>query len=200
MRRISLFAEDQFHELFLQAVISRLATEFGVAARVRLYSVRGGLPKMHHELGVFLRDLHNDKEELPDAVLAATDANCAGYVERRQILANVVQKYPQIENLMIYAIPDPHIERWMMMDPGAFRAVFSRGCTLPARKCERGLYKKLLSEEILESGIRSLLGGREYAEDIVSAMDLPRAGQNEASFGRLLGDLRAFFLRWRNTE
>jgi hypothetical protein len=200
MRRISLFAEDQFHELFLQSVISRLADEHHVAVSVRLYSVRGGLPKMHHELGVFLRDLNNDKEELPDAILAATDANCAGYVERRRVLASVVEKYPQVENLMIYAIPDPHIERWMMVDPNAFRVVFSRGCTLPARKCERGLYKKLLSEEILESGIRSLLGGREYAEDIVSAMDLPRAGQTEPSLGRLLGDLRAFFLRWRTPD
>jgi hypothetical protein len=49
---------------------------------------------MHYEFGVFLRDLGNDKEPLPDAILAATDANCAGYVDRKAILEKVARRFP----------------------------------------------------------------------------------------------------------
>ena len=196
MPNIVLFAEDTFHEDFLTVLVHRLSEEYEVQVSVRPYSVRGGITRMHYEFGVFLRDLGNDKEPLPDAILAATDANCAGYVDRKAILEKVARRFPQFEYLMVYAIPDPHIERWMMLDANAFRAVFGRGCNLPALKCERGHYKNLLSMEIARSGIRPLLGGREFVTDIVQQMDLARAGRNEASFGHLFTNLRALFNRW----
>jgi hypothetical protein len=196
MPSLVLFGEDTFHEDFVSVLVRRLSEEYGIQVSIRPYSVRGGITRMHHELGEFLRDLANDDEVLPDAIIAATDANCVGYVERKGVLERVLRNIPQFEYLMVYAIPDPHIERWMMIDGNAFRAVFGRGCNLPAPKCERGFYKNLLSNEIARSGIRAPLGGREYVNDIVQQMDLPRAGANEASFGHLLTDLRALFNRW----
>jgi hypothetical protein len=196
MPSLTLFTEDAFHQDFLEALVDRFSREYEVVVTLRPYSVRGGITKMHYELGEFLRDLQRNLEELPDAILAATDANCSSYVERRNLLEGVVADFTQFRYLMVYAIPDPHIERWMMADAEAFRAVFGRGCTLPALKCERALYKKLLSQEIFNSGIRAPFGGREYAGDVVREMNLPRAERNEASLGHLLTDLRRLFNQW----
>jgi len=201
MPSVILLAEDEFHELFLQALINRLSEEYGIHLSQHTYSARGGLPKMHHELGEFLRDLRNNHAATPDGILVATDANCSGYVDRRNLISNEVRRFPEFAHLMIYAIPDPHIERWMMVDPQAFRTVFGRGCTLPAKKCLKGLYKTLLSDQIVHAaGVRPPLGGREFAADIVASMDLPRAGANEPSLGHAIRDLRALFNRIRNQE
>ena len=97
----------------------------------------------------------------------------------------------------MFAVPDPHIERWLLVDSGAFKKVFGRGCNAPDHKCERARYKKRLIDAIRESGITPSLGGLEYAEDIVKEMDLEQAARNDASLQRLLGDLNAVFREWR---
>jgi len=83
----------------------------------------------------------------------------------------------------------------MLADSEAFKAVFGRGCALPARKCERGLYKELLASEIRQTGVSAPLGGVEFAEDIVREMNLLRVSASEPSMDHLLRDLRAFFAR-----
>ena len=49
---------------------------------------------------------------------------------------------------VIYAIPDPHIERWLLLDSAAFKKVLDKGCSAPTQKCERGLYKRLLLQAV----------------------------------------------------
>lgn len=196
MHEVSLFGEDEFHELFLVALVNRLSADRGVPVHVTTYSARGGITRMHHELGEFLRDLERSAGALPDAILAATDANCQGYVERRGVLEGVADRHPRFQYLMVYAIPDPHVERWMMADPGAFAKVLGKGCDFPARKCERGLYKDLLARAIRDAGVRAPLGGREFADDVVGAMDLPRACANDPSLGRAVRDLATLCNRW----
>jgi hypothetical protein len=105
--------------------------------------------------------------------------------------------YPEFQQLVSYAIPDPHIERWMLVDPRAFRAVFGRGCTLPALKCAKDEYKRLLRSEIRESGIDAPLGGEEFAEDIVMAMNLGQVEVREPSLGLFLKGLKAQFNAWK---
>ena len=200
MRRMLLFCEDSFHEAFLVSLVRRYEREHGIPVDLKPYSARGGLPKMHHELGEFLRDLHSDRQELPDRILVTVDANCQSYNARRQEMASVVTTYQQFEYLVVYAIPDPHIERWMLADPQAFRTVFGRGCTLPSLSCAKGEYKRLLREEIRQSGVDAPLGGEEFAQDIVGAMNLSSVEVREPSLGKLLGDLRAVFHRWRGTQ
>ena len=41
-----------------------------------------------------------------------------------------------------------------------------------------------------------ILGGLEYAEDIVRAMDIGRAAQADKSLGRFVDGLRATFRAW----
>jgi hypothetical protein len=109
----------------------------------------------------------------------------------------VLDPYPQFQQLVSYAIPDPHIERWMLVDPRAFQTVFGRGCTLPAIKCAKDEYKKLLRREIRESGIEAPLGGEEYAEDIVMAMNLGQVEGREPSLGLFLRILKGHFNAWK---
>jgi len=151
---------------------------------------------MKAEFRELLRDLDNERRQLPDCIVVVLDANCIGHTERKQEIDKVVESYPRFQPLVHCAIPDPHIERWMLVDPDAFRRVFGKGCTLPARKCAKDEYKKLLRKEIRASGREPILGGEEYAEPVVEAMDLNRAERREPSIRLFLRELRAIFAQW----
>src|SRR5712692_2791255 len=131
MPEINVFCEDSFHENFVGAMLRRFKSDYQVAISCRFLSSRGGLPQMRTEFREFLRDLGRERLPLPDSIVVVLDANCAGYNERREIMDDVVLAYPQLRPIVSYAIPDPHIERWMLVDAAAFQTVFGRGCTLP---------------------------------------------------------------------
>jgi hypothetical protein len=196
MPEITLFCEDSFHEKFIGALLKRFEDENLAGVAPRFLSSQGGLPRMHDELKDFLRDLERDRRPLPDSVIVVADANCQGYHGRKELMDGVLAHYPQFQQLVSYAIPDPHIERWMLADARAFQTVFGRGCTLPAMKCAKDEYKKLLRTEIRASGIEAPLGGEEFAEDIVMAMNLGQVETREPSFGLFLKTLKALFNTW----
>ncbi len=109
------------------------------------------------------------------------------------------QHIGDFSGLAVYAIPDPHIERWLLLDAAAFKAVFGRGCAAPDQKCERHRYKTLLREAIRDAGIIPLLGGIEYAEDLVKAMNLRHLERADRSLRRLIRALRDRFKAWEQT-
>ena len=122
--------------------------------------------------------------------MVATDSNCEGLVKREREIDKAGEGWP---GKIVKAIPDPHVERWLLLDGAAFRHAVGRGCQAPDRKCERERYKDQLIDEIKEAGVIPSLGGIEYADDIVEALDLQRAGQ-DASLGRFLASLRQALL------
>ncbi len=197
MPDIAVFCEDSFHEQFIAALLQRYQAEHGVPVGTRFLSAQGGLSRMHGEFKDFLRDLARERTPLPAAVIVVVDANCLGHVRRRDLFDHVVEAYPAFSQLVHYAIPDPHIERWMLADPRAFQAVFGRGCTCPAVKCAKDEYKRLLRREIRGSGIDPPRGGEEYAADIVAAMDLGYVEIHETSLGLFLKVLKGLFNGWR---
>jgi hypothetical protein len=67
---------------------------------------------------------------------------------------------------------------------------FGRGCQAPDQKCDRDRYKQALIRAIADAGVIPTLGGIEFAEDLVQAMDLERAARADVSFKRFLDDLR----------
>lgn len=99
-----------------------------------------------------------------------------------------------------YAIPDPHVERWLLLDSTAFKKVLGKGCSAPGQKCDRGQYKRLLLDAIRQAGINPPLGGIEYAEDLVNAMNLEYLERSESSLGKLLKSLRQQFQAWQTAE
>lgn len=168
-------------------------TEIAIQAR----SVSGGIGKVVEQFGYYVRDLRRQFTDEPDLIVVATDSNCVGHTERKRRIVDAAATVPGIEHMLVCAIPEPHIERWMLADAHAFAEVFGRGCTTPTVKCKKGEYKYLLADEIRKSGVEAPLGGREYAEAIVAAYNLVRVAQSEPSFGHLYNALRGRFLQWQ---
>lgn len=195
MRRIVLFVEDYGHETFINTLVKRLACENGIEVKIENRNVRGGYGKVITEYQSYLRDLRREMDRLPDLLIAATDANCKGYLERRR---EIEETNKEFKNFTVYAIPDPHIERWLLLDSAAFKSVLGKGCDAPDQKCSKDRYKKLLLEAIQNAGVTPPLGGMEYAEDLVNTMNLQRMEQADASFGKFLKDLQNKFKEWSN--
>jgi hypothetical protein len=193
MRDVALFVEDFAHENFLKAIVQRLGDDHRIKIAFQPYSVRGGAAKVVSELRQFIRDLDAGRRALPDLLIVGRDANCQGYLKRRQELEPAAG---QCGCQVVYAIPDPHIERWLLLDSAAFRSVLGKGCDAPRQKCERKRYKRLLLEAVRAAGVTPLLGGIEYTEDLVNEMNLPFLESEGESLGRLIKDLRAVFKTW----
>ncbi|WP_242529144.1 DUF4276 family protein [Methylacidimicrobium sp. B4] len=88
------------------------------------------------------------------------------------------------------AIPDPHVERWLLLDGEAFKKVLGKGCQTPDQKCDRGRYKDALNRAISDAGKTPLISSIEWARDIIDKMDLARAAGADPSLKRFLDDLR----------
>lgn len=192
MRRIVLFVEDYGHEAFIQTLVNRLARENGIKVKIEPRCVRGGHGKVITEYQSYLLDLQREKDRLPDLLIVATDANCKGYVYRRREIEDINKEF---KDFTIYAIPDPHIEHWLLLDSAAFKSVLGRGCDAPpGQKCLKNHYKKLLLEAVRNAGVNPLLGGVEFTEDIVNAMNWQHI--EDKSFGRFFKELQNKFKEW----
>ncbi len=192
IRKIALFVEDYAHQQVIGTLVQRVAAEFEIAVHLDWRSAVRGHGKVIDELRNYLRDLSRQSTPWPDLIVVATDANCKGLNERSREIEKL-----DVPATVVLAIPDPHIERWLLLDGAAFRTVFGRGCQAPDRKCSRARYKKRLIEEIRASGRTPILGGIEYAEDIVQQMNIDRAAQADDSLRRFIEALRTALRRWR---
>ena len=149
------------------------------------------------ELEQYERDLQRNQEDLPDLIIVGTDSNCKGLSERE---AEINQVTSDLGYLVINMIPEPHIERWLLLDSEAFKAVFGKGCPAPDQKCERGRYKNMLLNAIYEATMISPIDGIEHVEDLVHAMHLQRLEQNDRSARRFLRALQRRFRMWQQTD
>ena len=192
MRNVALFVEDYAHEKIIGALVSKIAAEFGFDVKFDWRNTVGGHGNVIAELKIYIRDLERQGTPWPDLIVVATDANCKGLNERSREIGTPGAPAP-----VLLAIPDPHVERWLLLDGAAFKAVFGRGCQAPDRKCVRALYKRKLIEEIHAAGGTPFLGGIEYAEAIVQHIDIDRAAQADDSLQRFVGDLRMTFRGWQ---
>ena len=197
MRNINLFVEDVTHEDFLTALIQRLADVYNIEINIKASSVRGGHGKVITELRQYLRDLQHDEEELPDLAIVGTDSNCKGLSERETEINQVTSSFG---DFVISMIPEPHIERWLLLDSEAFKTVFGKGCLAPDQKCERGRYKNMLLNAIYEATMISPIDGIERVEDLVHAMHLQHLEQNDRSARRFLRALQRRFRMWQQTD
>ena len=197
MYNINLFVEDFGHETFLDALLRRFAGQYTITIEIRSGNALGGYGRMTKELKKYITDLQRSKRNLPDLIIAATDGNCKGYLQRKQEIDEVTKIYSE---LVICAVPDPHIERWLLLDSAAFKRVLGTGCKAPVYKCERDLYKRLLLEALQKAGSNPLLDPMDYAKPLVNEMDLDYLERTEESLGKLLKALRHKFQEWARTE
>jgi len=181
---VAAFVEDFAHRQVIGALIGRVASELGIEVEVDWRNARRGHGQVVRELREYLRDI-SKQGNLPDLVVIGTDANCKGLVERSKQVPTEMSPVPTV-----LAVPDPHIERWLLLDGAAFKVALGQGCQAPDQKCSRDRYKETLIRAIVNAGVTPSLGGIEFAEDIVSEMNLKRAAKADPSLQRFLDDLR----------
>ena len=190
MREIALFVEDDAHRQIIGPLVKRIAEEHDAAIRLHWRSAVRGRGRVLQELRSYLRDLARQGGARPGLIVVATDANCAGLNDRiREIGRHVEEAHAPV----VHAVPDPHVERWLLLDGAAFKAVVGHGCNAPDQKCDRGRYKQRLVEAVRDAGVTPILGGLEYAEDIVRRMNMERAARTDRSLARFVDELRTIF-------
>ena len=198
MREIALFVEDLAHQLVIGALTQRLAAAHDIRVGLDWVSSQGGHGRVIQTLRAYVRDLTRHNSQVPDLIIVATDANCSGLNGRvreiKEVATSVGAPLPPI----IPAVPDPHIERWLLLDGAAFSRVLGKGCDAPEQKCDRDLYKQRLTDAIIATGTEPILGGIEFAEAIAREVDLDRAGRADRSLQLFLEDLSAQFRRWQS--
>ena len=190
MHDVALFVEDYAHRQVVGALLRRLADESGLTVRLDWRSAVGGRGRVVQELKRYLNDLTTQGGH-PDLIVVATDANCMGLQRRTRDIDASAAVSP-----VVLAIPDPHIERWLLLDGAAFKTVFGKGCDAPDKKCDRGRYKHQLFEAVRATGVVPQLGGVQYADDIVRYMDIDAAARADASLHRFVREVRRVFRLW----
>ncbi|MFH0773946.1 MAG: hypothetical protein V2A53_00420 [bacterium] len=194
--KVFYFLEDIAQESFIKALTEKICRNVKIDHIVR--NASGGKGSVLTELKSFLRDM---KGSLLDGFLiVAIDSNCNPYREMRKKIAKIVGE----NSLTLYAlaIPNPHIEKWYMLDASALNKVLGTKKTHPVKraKCKKGYYKNLFDDAIKESGKVAPLGAPDFAEEIVQEMDLYEAGKNDSSFKHFIGDVESLLKFIRKEE
>jgi hypothetical protein len=179
---VHLFVEDRAHEQLLIPLVLRIAHEEQVEVTPEVRSARGGHGRVISELKIHQRDV------VPDALVVCIDGNCSSFAQARKGIVQAVT--PPFSDRLVVACPDPHIERWYLADPESFATVVGQQPAIGKRKCERGHYKALLARAVRQAGHPPMLGGIEFAPELVRNMDLYKAGKNDHSLKAFVDDLR----------
>ncbi len=145
MLEIVLFVEDEAHRQIIGPLVTRIAYEYHAAIRLNWRSAVRGHGRMVHELRTYLDDLARQGAPWPDILVVATDANCDKLDDRVRRIDDYSRQAPAP---VVLAVPDPHVERWLLLDGSAFKAAVGRGCNAPDQKCDRGRHKQRLIEAI----------------------------------------------------
>jgi hypothetical protein len=188
---ISMFVEDLGHERILRALVQRMAVQEGIEVEPRVVSAKGGHGRVFQELKLFQRASSGDG----DLLLVAIDANCKGWNATRTRMESHIDK-DKFANYVL-ACPDPHVERWYMADPEGLHKALDVKVNPGKAKCERDRYKQMLTYALRAAGHPVLLGGSEFADEIVESMDLFRAGKSEPSLKHFMDDLKNALALWR---
>ena len=168
-----------------------------VWARVR--SATGGHGRAIAEFKLYQRVVvHSPLSSVSaDLVVVAIDGNCSTFAVARRNVHDAAD--PVLQDRLVVACPNPHVERWYLADPRSFESVVGSRPNIGTRKCVRDHYKQVLSSAIAQGGHPATLGGVEFAPELVEAMDLYRAGRNDSSLKAFIDDFRAK-LRQRTTR
>jgi hypothetical protein len=189
--KIDLFVEDRAHEEFLKPLVSRVAMEENVIANIRVRCARGGHSRAIKEyiLYQYVAGRGGIIDGTPDILIVAIDGNCTTAARKRAEIENVTET--AFREKLVTACPDPHIERWYLADPTSFNKVVGFHPEVTRTKCVRDHYKHLLTSAIRAGEHPIMLGGVDFAPELVGEMDFYDAGKNAPSLGAFVSDLRA---------
>ena len=188
---VDLFVEDRAHEVFVGALTNRIAREEQVALTLQARSARGGHPRALREFGAYQTLIEKGAlaHRAPDVVVVVIDGNCATARKKREEIRNATR--PGLLDRLVAGCPNPHVERWFLADPDSFHEVVGHRPVVGRDKCERGHYKRLLTDAIREGNQPATLDGIEFAAELVEAMNLYRAGRHDSSLRVFVDELRS---------
>ena len=190
---IDVFAEDAAHEAFLVPFIRRLACQECVLPDIRVRSAVGGHGRVLSEFDLFGKLVLSGRLAMSDIIVVCIDANCRTYTTAREEIIDRTDA--SLRCRVVVACPDPHIERWYMVDTTGFASVVGVEPSLPKHKCERDSYKAALGNALGQAGLLAPLGGIEFAPELVGGMDLFRACRSDRSLKAFIDELRDAFAR-----
>jgi hypothetical protein len=194
--KIIFFLEDTAQESFIRAIVERLIQDERKNVRdydLHVLSSRGGGSIRAYK--DFLKQAKKRKYLDADVLVVGSDGNCNGFVKRKQQLLAAAKglSYPEV----ISAVPDPHIERWYLLDSQALAhaAGVPVQAVSPTVKCDKNHYKNLLKKAFTDQGVVPLLGGAEYGSLVVEYMDLHAAGIVDHSLRDFIDQVRSWLRR-----
>ena len=191
--QILYFLEDRAQEGSIKALVERVATDEHVTLHHEIRSARHGSPRAINEYKQFLADAEGFRTFEADVLVVAIDGNCSGYHKMVKRLGSYLKPDHPLSQKVVYAVPDPHIERWYIMDQKAFKkgVKLERAPNLPSYKCKKDYYKQIVNQSLKESHVGSLLGGAEYAERIIEKLEnLDALAAQDPGFGFFVDALR----------
>jgi len=177
---IDLICEDNAQESFLRPLIQRLAGERGYSARINVLSAGGGAPRVRASVSLWEKRVGSGDRAAPDVLVVAHDANCRGYSDVEQRIRDWVSA--ERASILVPACPNPHVERWYVLDQTGFLAVVGGERLSIPDKCERHFYKNLLRNAVETAGHLSPVGGIDFGPDLAMKIDLYRLSKKDASF------------------
>jgi hypothetical protein len=177
---IVFFLEDSAQEALIPNVVRRLIADEGKnvsAYELRILSARGGGSIRAYK--EFIKGVKKRKTPAADALIVGSDGNCNGFTKRRAQLNAAAKDVPY--STVITAIPDPHVERWYLLDNQALAAASGVPVQAipPNAKCDKGHYKKLLKDAFAAHNLFPPLGGAEYGPRVAETMNLYDAGVSD---------------------
>jgi hypothetical protein len=195
---IDIFVEDHAHEAFIRATANRIGREQTKNLSLRVRNGRGGHGRAISELKLYQKAVltqSHGSSGIPDMIIVGIDANCQRYSQASKEIQNNLT--PDFADRTVIACPDPHIEKWYLADNETFCEIVGKQPRSIRTKCERDVYKGLLADTISSAGHPLTLGGIEFAEDLVSAMDFYRAGRSDPSLKAFINELTRQLKRLR---
>ena len=187
---VDIFVEDRAHEELLKPLLTRVAREEHIEVWPRVRSARGGHGRAIAEFKLYQRVVQSTLSNTSaDLVVVAIDGNCSTFASARRRIQDDTD--PTLRDRLVIACPDPHIERWYVADPQSFATIVGHRPRVSRKKCVRDHYKQVLASAIQRAGHPVMLGGIEFASELIEGMDLYRAGKSDSSLKAFLDDLRA---------
>ncbi|MFO8058627.1 MAG: hypothetical protein R6V10_15180 [bacterium] len=122
-----------------------------------------------------------------DALVVGHDCNCKGKEKIKKKFSKPAQMAGYPEDRIIYALPDPYIERWYLADPRALLETIE-GSESPGeipyvhKKGKQTFYKDKMDETLQKNGIRSPLAGAELGDQIAERVDIGKLGNVDPNF------------------
>ena len=116
--KVALAYEGPADEGTFIEIPKKIISEFGADLKVvRELSPKTGL------LGFIEGYLREFEKDDPDIIILSTDLD--GAPDRKKALSGIIStKFPQLEDRISLAMPEPHIEKWFLGDHNAVKKVF----------------------------------------------------------------------------